>query len=212
MKEQPEIWELRLSNVHILFNTIMILSDRDIKKHILEGKIKIKPKPNFRKQLGPASLDFRLGNDFRVFNHAKKPFIDPRKSETFKGLTKLVKVKNNKVFILQPRQFVLGVTLEEIFLPADIGARIEGRSSWGRLGLIIHSTAGYIDPGFKGNLTLEMSNIGMLPILLYPRARICQIAFEYLSSPAEKPYGQKEDQKYFGDTSAQESRIYKDKF
>lgn len=188
----------------------MILSDRDIKKYIEQGKIRIKPVPDLKKQLGPASLDFRLGNEFRIFNHIKKPFIDPKDPNTFKNLTKLIKVQNGKPFILQPNHFILAVTLEEIFLPNDIGARIEGRSSWGRLGLIIHSTAGYIDPGFRGRLTLEMSNIGMLPILLYPGMRICQIAFEHLSSPAEIPYPKRKSSKYFGDKLPRESKIYKD--
>ncbi len=188
----------------------MILSDKDIKKYIQEGKIKIHPQPDFEKQLGPASLDFRLGNEFRIFNHIKKPFIDPKNPSTFKNLTRLIKTKDKQPFILQPGHFILAVTLEEISLPIDIGARIEGRSSWGRLGLIVHSTAGYIDPGFRGRLTLEMSNIGMLPILLYPGMRICQIAFEHLSSPAEVPYAKKKDAKYFGDKLPQESKIYKD--
>ncbi|MCD6429237.1 dCTP deaminase [bacterium] len=188
----------------------MILSDRDIKKYIKEGKIKITPKPNFEIQLGPASLDFRLGNEFRVFNHTTKPYIDPKDAETFHNLTELIKIQEDSPFVLQPGQFILGITLEEIELPDDVGARIEGRSSWGRLGIIVHSTAGYIDPGFKGRLTLEISNIGMLPILLYPGMRICQIAFETLSSPAEKPYPQKKDAKYFGDKNPQESRIHKD--
>jgi len=188
----------------------VILSDRDIKKYIEEGKIKVAPKPNFEIQLGPASLDFRLGNEFRVFNHTVKPYIDPKDPKTFHNLTEIVKVSKNKPFVLQPSQFILGITLEEIELPDDIGARIEGRSSWGRLGIIVHSTAGYIDPGFKGRLTLEISNIGMLPILLYPGMRICQIAFETLSSPAEKPYPKKKDAKYFGDMDPQESKIHKD--
>lgn len=188
----------------------MILSDRDIKKYILEGKIKISPKPDFEVQLGPASLDFRLGQEFRVFNHTTKPYIDPKDPKTFHNLTEQIKVKKGGYFVLQPAQFILGVTLEEIELPNDIGARIEGRSSWGRLGIIVHSTAGYIDPGFKGRLTLEISNIGMLPILLYPGMRICQIAFEKLSSPAEIPYPKKKDAKYFGDKDPQESRIHKD--
>jgi len=188
----------------------MILSDRDIKKYIKEGKIKIQPKPILAKQLGPASLDIRLGNAFRVFNHTRKPYIDPKDHQTFKGLTKLVKIRNNQSFVFQPGQFILAATLEEISLPNDIGARIEGRSSWGRLGIIVHSTAGYIDPGFKGCLTLEMSNIGMLPVLLYPGMRICQLAFENLTSPAEIPYPKKKDSKYFGDKLPQESKIYKD--
>ncbi len=188
----------------------MILSDRDIKKYIEEGKIKIHPLPDFEIQLGPASLDVRLDNIFRVFNHTQVPYIDPKNKSTFEHLTEVVKVEENKPFVLQPGQFILASTLEEVELPDDIGARIEGRSSWGRLGIIVHSTAGYIDPGFKGKITLEMSNIGMLPVLLYPGMRICQLSFEKLSSPAQKPYPQKKDAKYFGDQLPQESRIYKD--
>ncbi len=188
----------------------MILSDRDIKKYIEEGRIKIHPLPDFEIQLGPASLDVRLDNIFRVFNHNQIPYIDPKNKSTFENLTEVVKVEENKPFVLQPGQFILASTLEEVELPDDIGARIEGRSSWGRLGIIVHSTAGYIDPGFKGKITLEMSNIGMLPVLLYPGMRICQLSFEKLSSPAQKPYPQKKDAKYFGDRLPQESKIYKD--
>jgi len=188
----------------------MILSDRDIKNFFKEGKIKIIPEPKWEIQLSPASVDFRLGEEFRVFNHATSPYIDPQKEETFHNLTNKIKVQKGSSFVLQPRQFILGVTLEEIELPDDIGARIEGRSSWGRLGIIIHSTAGYIDPGFRGRLTLEISNIGMLPVLLYPGMRLCQIAFETLSSPALIPYNKKKDVKYFGDREPQESRIHKD--
>jgi dCTP deaminase len=187
----------------------MLLSDKEIKKYILEKKIILKPLPDFNSQLGPASLDIRLGNEFRIFNSNKKPYIDPKDPDTFLGLTKLVKIKDNEKFILHPREFVLGVTLEEINLPADIGARIEGRSSWGRLGLIVHSTAGYIDPGFKGRLTLEMSNIGNIPIILYPGLRICQLAFELLSSPAENPYSERKNSKY-GGQHVQESKIHLD--
>ncbi len=188
----------------------MILSDKDIKKFFGEGKIKIKPEPNWEIQLGPASVDFRLGDEFRIFNHTTNPYIDPQKEKTFHNLTKKIKIQDKLPLVIQPRQFILGVTLEEIELPDNIGARIEGRSSWGRLGIIIHSTAGYVDPGFRGRLTLEISNIGMLPVLLYPGMRLCQIAFESLSSPAETPYYKKKDVKYFGDTEPQESRIHKD--
>jgi len=152
----------------------------------------------------------RLDNIFRVFNHTQIPYIDPKNKSTFENLTEVIKVEENKPFVLQPGQFILASTLEEVELPDDIGARIEGRSSWGRLGIIVHSTAGYIDPGFRGKITLEMSNIGMLPVLLYPGMRICQLSFEKLSSPAQKPYPQKKDAKYFGDQLPQESRIYKD--
>ncbi|MGB9680776.1 MAG: dCTP deaminase [Minisyncoccia bacterium] len=169
----------------------------------------MKPFPDFSTQLGPASLDIRLGQEFRIFNSNKKPFIDPKDPESFLGLTKLVKIKEGEKFILHPREFVLGVTYEEIHLPADIGARIEGRSSWGRLGLIIHSTAGYIDPGFKGKLTLEISNIGNIPIVLYSKIKICQLAFEILSSPAKIPYSERKNSKY-GGKHVQESKIHLD--
>ncbi len=188
----------------------MILSDRDIKKYIKEGKIGIKSKSGYTKQIGPASIDFRLGDEFRVFNHIKKPFIDPKDHTTFKGLTSSIKIKKNDYFVLQPNQFILGVTQEELYVSASVGARIEGKSSWGRLGLIVHSTAGYIDPGFKGKLTLEMLNIGQVPILLRPGIKICQIAFEEMSSPVEVSYSQRKNSKYYGDQHPQESKIYKE--
>jgi len=188
----------------------MILSDRDIKKLFNDQRIRITPEPNWEIQLGPASVDFKLGNEFRVFNHSTKPYIDPKSEETFKDLTRLVVLKDSDPFVLQPSEFVLGITQEEIALPDDIGARVEGRSSWGRLGIIIHSTAGYIDPGFQGRPTLEISNIGMMPILLYPGIRICQIAFERLTSPSEVPYSKKKDVKYFRDKQPQESKIHLD--
>ena len=187
----------------------MILSDRDIKKYIKEGKIKIKPKPNFKKQLGSASLDLRLGNEFRVFDHVRKPFIDTRDPKTFSNITELIKVKNNEAFVFQPNQFILGVTLEEVSLPNSIIARIDGRSSIGRLGIIVHSTAGHVDAGFKGKINLEMENIGMMPILLYPGTRICQLIFEKLSSPAETPYYKKKGAKYLRARSPEESKLEK---
>jgi len=188
----------------------MLLSDREIEKFIKEGKIKIKPIPDFKNQLGPASLDLRLGREFRVFNQAKAPFIDPKDQKTFKNLTKLVVLKEKEPFILHPGEFVLGVTLEEITLPPDIAAKIEGRSSWGRLGLLVHSTAGYVDPGFSGRLTLEMSNIGKVPIILYPGLRICQLGFELLSSPAKIPYNKRKISKYYKDKLPTESKIHKE--
>lgn len=188
----------------------MILSDKDIKEYVKKGRIKIKPKPNFEIQLGPSSLDLRLGNKFKVFNHTSKPYIDPKDEKTFKNLTKIVKASRKEPFVLQPNEFVLGATLEEVSIPKDLVARLEGRSSWGRLGVIVHATAGYIDPGFTGNPTLEISNIGMLPVLLYPGARICQLAFEQMTSSAQIPYARKKDSKYFGDQEAQESKIHRD--
>ena len=187
----------------------MVLSDRDIKKYIKEGKIKIKPKPDFKEQLGSASLDLRLGNEFRVFDHIRKPFVDTKNSKTFENITELIKIKNSEPFVFQPGQFVLAVTLEEISLSDDIVARIDGRSSIGRLGIVIHSTAGHIDAGFQGRVNLEMENIGMMPVLLYPGMRICQLVFQELSSPAETPYYKKKGAKYLRAKSPEESKLEK---
>jgi dCTP deaminase len=185
----------------------MILSDKDIKKQIEENRIQVNPSPNFEEQLGSASLDLRLGDEFAVFEHTKKPFIDTRDSESFKGMTRIVKIGDDEPFVFHPGEFVLGVTMEEIFLPDDIAARIDGRSSLGRLGIVIHSTAGHIDPGFKGKIVLEMENIGMIPVLLYFKTRICQLVFESLSSPTTNPYHKKKNAKYVNSKHPQESKL-----
>ncbi len=187
----------------------MILSDREIKKYLKIGKIKLNPKPNLKEQLGAASLDLRLGNEFRVFDHIKKPFIDIKDPRTFKNITQLIKIKNGESFVFQPGQFILAVTYEEVFLADDIAARIDGRSSLGRLGIVVHSTSGHIDPGFRGKITLEVENIGMMPILLYPGTKICQLVFESLSSPAETPYYKKKGAKYLRAKTPQESKLEK---
>ncbi|MDD3170457.1 MAG: dCTP deaminase [Candidatus Pacebacteria bacterium] len=187
----------------------MILSDREIKKLIDKDVIKISPKPDFKKQLGSASLDLRLSGEFMVFNHTKKAYIDTRDPESFKDTTTLVKVSKKDPFVFHPGEFVLGATVEEIFLPDNVCARIDGRSSLGRLGIIVHSTAGHIDPGFKGKLVLEMQNIGMIPILLYPETRICQLVFEELSSPTTRPYYKKAGAKYVNVKHPQESKLEK---
>lgn len=188
----------------------MILSDKEIKQLLDEGKINILPKPNLEEQLGSASLDLKLSDEFMVFEHTKKPYIDTKNSETFKDMTKMVKVSENDPFVFHPGEFVLGATYEEVELPADIAARIDGRSSLGRLGIVIHSTAGHIDPGFKGKIVLEMENIGMIPVLLYPGMRVCQLVFEVLSSPTTKPYHLKKNAKYVNVHHPEESKIEKD--
>ncbi len=185
----------------------MILSDRDIRKLIEENKIQITPKPNLEEQLGSASLDLRLGAEFAVFEHTKKAYIDTRDQESFKGMTSPLIIPEGEAFVFHPGEFVLGITHEEIFLPADVAARIDGRSSLGRLGIVIHSTAGHIDPGFKGKIVLEMENIGMIPVLLYPGTRICQLVFEPLSSPTENPYYLKKNAKYVDAKAPQESKL-----
>ncbi len=188
----------------------MILSDRDIRKYLEEGKIIIEPlDPEI--QIQPSSVDLRLGNEFKVFRHMEKAFIDPF-SDDVEKYTETIKIKDGEQFILHPGEFVLACTLERIELPDDLVARVEGRSSLGRLALLIHATAGYVDPGFKGQLTLELSNVGKMPIALRPGMRICQISFEKLSSPAEKPYGHpNRDSKYQNQKGATSSRIRFDK-
>ncbi len=183
----------------------MILSDRDIKKYIKDGKIKIEPLPNFTDALGPNSLDLRLGNKFRVFNHSTIAVIDPRqKSES---ITTEVTVIGNNPFILHPQEFVLAVTYEHITLPDDICARLEGRSSLGRLGIVIHSTAGSINAGFKGTLTLELANMGRIPVKLYPGMRICALSFEQLTTPSENPYHKRKGAKYLNQKGPGESKL-----
>ena len=174
----------------------MILSDVDIKKAIDSGKIKITPKPDYKKQLGSCSLDLRLSNIFKVFTYNKSAFIDVAKPETYSHITKEYHLKPNEPFVLHPNEFVLGATIEKISLSNDIAARIDGRSSLGRLGLVIHSTAGHIDPGFEGNITLEIANIGRLPIILRQGLRVCQLVFEPLTSETTKPYKKKQGAKW----------------
>ncbi len=185
----------------------MILSDKDIKIALKEGRIKVKPNPSLKDQLGSSSLDLRLGYDFRVFKHRKQPFVDPFEAKTTDGMTELVKISKNEPYVIHPNEFVLGSTLEWVEWADDIAARIEGRSSLGRLGLVVHSTASHIDAGWRGNITLELRNIGMVPILLHPKMRICQLMFEPLSSPAEVPYHKKANAKYQSPKSVMESGI-----
>jgi len=185
----------------------MILSDRDIKAALLAKQIVVKPKPDLYNQLGTSSLDLRLGYHFRVFKHRKKPFIDPLDPETISGMTEEVKISKKEPYVIQPGEFVLSSVLEWVELPNNLSARIDGRSSLGRLGLVIHSTAGHIDAGFKGSITMELSNIGMMPIILYPKMRICQLVFEMLSSPTEQPYTERHDARYHGQTAPIESGI-----
>jgi len=188
----------------------LILSDQEIKKYLDEGKIQITPKPNLDEQLGSASLDLRLDSEFMIFEHTKNPYIDTRNPETFRDITRLVKIKDDEPFVFHPGEFVLGVTMEEIFLPDDVAARIDGRSSLGRLGIVIHSTAGHIDPGFRGKIVLEMENIGMIPVLLYPKIRICQLVFESLMTPTTMPYYKKKNAKYVDAKHPQESKLEKE--
>lgn len=187
----------------------MILSDRDIKKALNQGRIAVtSPENDHEKNIHASSMDLRLGKYFKVYEHSKHPVLDPLKMDSFAGLTKLVEITNpEEPFIVHPGDFVLGVTMESVHLGDDIVARVEGRSSIGRLGIIIHSTAGFIDAGFEGTITLEITNINRMPVALYPGMRVCQLAFEEMSSPAEVPYNKKASSKYQGQTLPEESRL-----
>ena len=163
----------------------MILSDRDIRAELAAGRIVIDPFDPDAVQ--PSSVDLHLDHRFRVFRNSRYPFIDVREEQP--GLTELVEIEGDEPFVLHPGEFVLGSTFERVALPDDLVARLEGKSSLGRLGLLIHSTAGYVDPGWDGNLTLELSNVANLPISLYDGMKIGQISFQRLSSPVERAYG-----------------------
>jgi dCTP deaminase len=165
----------------------MVLSDKTIREEINAGRIVIDPfQPSC---IQPSSVDLHVDRYFRVFRNSRYPFIDVRKPQ--EDLTELIEVKEDEPFILHPGEFALGSTLEKVILPDDIVARLEGKSSLGRLGLLIHSTAGFIDPGWKGNLTLELSNVANLPITLYFGMKIGQISFLRCTTPVEHPYGSK---------------------
>ena len=185
----------------------MVLSDRTIKAEISAGRIVIDP---FDARLvQPSSVDVRVDNKFRVFHNARHPFIDVRKP--MDDLTELIEVSKEEAFILHPGEFVLGSTLERVALPDDLVARLEGKSSLGRLGLLIHSTAGYVDPGWDGYLTLELSNVANLPITIYPRMKIGQISFFRLTTAADMPYGSKKTRsKYQGQRGPTASRFFEE--
>jgi dCTP deaminase len=163
----------------------VVLSDGDIRAEIEAGRIVIDP--YVPEAVQPSSVDLHLDNRFRVFRNSRYPYIDVREEQP--ELTELVEIRDDEPFILHPGEFVLGSTLERVELPNDLVARLEGKSSLGRLGLLIHSTAGYVDPGWEGNLTLELSNVANLPITLYDGMKIGQISFQRLSSPVEMAYG-----------------------
>jgi dCTP deaminase len=184
-----------------------VLSDRDIRAAIESGDVVVRPYDPA--DLQPSSVDLHLDNRFRVFHNNRYAFIDVRAPQP--DLTELVTITEDEPFILHPGEFVLGQTLEWTELPDDLVARLEGKSSLGRLGLLIHSTAGYVDPGWKGNLTLELSNVAKLPIALYFGMKIGQISFFRMSSPVERPYGSKElGSKYQGQSEPTASAFHRD--
>src|ERR671922_95316 len=182
----------------------MILSDIDIRKEIAAGRIEIEPFDEACIQ--PSSVDLHVDAQFRVFANSRYPYIDVKRE--MPDLTEIVKVPGGEAFILHPGEFVLGSTLERVRLPDDIAARLEGKSSLGRLGLLTHSTAGFVDPGWDGDLTLELSNVANLPITIYPGMKIGQVAFLQLTSPSEAPSGADRGGKYQGQRGPTPSRYF----
>ncbi|MEV5413317.1 dCTP deaminase [Thermopolyspora sp. NPDC052614] len=183
----------------------MLLSDRDIRAEIESGRVKLDPYDV--EMVQPSSIDVRLDRYFRVFENHRYPHIDPAVEQP--DLTRLVEPEGEEPFILHPGEFVLASTYEVISLPDDIASRLEGKSSLGRLGLLTHSTAGFIDPGFEGHVTLELSNVATLPIKLWPGMKIGQLCMFRLSSPAEFPYGSARcGSRYQGQRGPTPSRSY----
>lgn len=189
----------------------MVLSDKDIKSALEEKRIIITPKPDLKTQLGSCSIDLRLGNLFRIFDHSKYPFIDPYKKDYSSDITREVKLKDDQQFIMQPGDFVLAVTMEKVTIPDNMMGRLEGRSSLGRMGIVVHSTASIFDPGWNGNCVLELGNLGRMAVALTPGMRICAMTFEQLSSAAQTPYGKRRDAKYVMQDRPVESRIHEEK-
>jgi dCTP deaminase len=182
----------------------LILSDRDIRKQIENSRVVIEPFDP--EAIQPSSIDLHVDDTFRIFANSRYPYIDVK--ARMDDLTEEVRVAPDEPFILHPGEFVLGSTLEKVTLPDDIVARIEGKSSLGRLGLLIHSTAGFVDAGWSGHLTLELSNVANLPITIYPGMKIGQLCLFEMTSPADKPYGERG--KYQGQRGPTPSRFYED--
>lgn len=184
-----------------------ILSDKTIKEYLEEGKIVI-DSLNDEQQIQPSSVDMRLGDEFKVFKVIRKPYIDPKDEDDIAEYMESSTVPEGEAFIIHPNEFALATTQEYVKVPDDLVARVEGRSSMGRLGVTMHVTAGYVDPGFEGRITLEISNIGAMPVALYPGQRVCQLVFETMTTPAELPYGHpKRNSKYMKQLKPESSRV-----
>ena len=166
----------------------MILSDRHVREALISGRIKIRPEINYETQLGSCSIDFRLGNTFQVFDYSRYPYIDLRSDKPIYEYMREIEIEGDQPFIMQPRGFALASTLEWIELDDDIAARLEGRSSLGKLGIIVHSTAALFEPGWAGNIDIELGHLGVIPVALYPGMRICTLTFEQVSSKVDFPH------------------------
>jgi dCTP deaminase len=189
----------------------MILSDRDIRTRLARGDLRIGPLADAQLQIQPASVDLRLGREFLVYHAARVSCLDPREPESIAAAMDKVLVEGDRAFVLHPGEFALGTSEERVLIPADLVGVVDGRSSIGRLAVVVHATAGFIDPGFEGQITLELSNIGSIPVKLYPGMRIAQIVLHEMSSAAEQPYGVSRGSQYNNQTGPQPSRIRLDR-
>ena len=185
----------------------MILSDRDIIRALEDGRIVIDPAPDLGTQLGSVSIDFHLGQTFMVFEHSRHSFIDPRQPQSIGDAMRTIEVEGDDRFIMQPGDFALASTVETLELPDDLLGRLEGRSSIARLGITVHSTAAVFEPGWIGTATMELSNLGRMPVALYPGMRICSFSFQTVSSPVMTPYRSKPNNKYAGQVTPRASRL-----
>jgi dCTP deaminase len=185
----------------------MILSDADILRRLEEGGLVVEPLDDPELQIQPASVDLRLGEQFLEFQHANIPCIHPDSEQEVESYVDETTVPEGEEFILHPGDFVLGTTKERVEIPPDLLAHVEGRSSFGRLAVVIHATAGVVDPGYCGQITLELSNLGTAPVALTPGTRISQLIFTELKTPADRPYGGERGSKYQDQEGPQASRI-----
>ena len=172
----------------------MIIPDHEIKKLLSEKRLVIEPLDNMDDQIQPAWVDLRLGNEFMIFKVTGTPYIDTKKDTG--GYTEKVIIEDSRPFIVHPGEFVLGKVMEYIRLPDDLVGSVDGRSSLGRLGIVVHTTSSSVNPGWEGYLVLEMANVGKMPVAIYPGMRVCKIAFHKMSSPAEVPYNMRKNAKY----------------
>jgi dCTP deaminase len=189
----------------------VILSDRDLRKRLEVGDLQVGPLSDPELQIQPASIDLRLADEFIVYKPAQLACLDPQRPETLTAATEKLTVSKDAAFILHPGEFALGSTVERVAIPPDLVARVDGRSSVGRLAVVVHATAGFIDPGFAGQITLELSNLGRVPVRLYPGMRIAQIVLYQLTSPAERPYGTARGSHYQEQSGPVASRLRLDK-
>lgn len=185
----------------------MALSDRDIRRYIAEGKIRIHPPIDEAVQLGPCSVDLTLSNSFAAFEYSRLPYIDTRRPAEGQTIMRTIEVADDEPFVLQPGELVLASTRETLELDDDVLARLEGRSSLARLGIIVHGTAGVFDPGWRGKAVLELGNLGRMAVALYPGMRICAFSFETVSSSVMTPYRDKINNKYAGQVTPRASQL-----